>query len=86
MKRTDVAMIVFIASISILIAYFVGKALFGNVYDGSTKVKTIDKIDSSIVEPDPAIFNTNAINPAVQVQVTGTNTGGTGAADVKKAQ
>ncbi|HRN97124.1 MAG TPA: hypothetical protein PLZ58_01565 [Candidatus Saccharibacteria bacterium] len=86
MKKTDVAMIVFIASISILIAYFVGKALFGDVYDGSTKVKTIDKIDSSIVEPDPAIFNTNAINPAVQVQVTGTDSGGTGAADVKKDQ
>lgn len=86
MKKTDLAMIVFIASISILVAYFAGKALFGDVYDGSTKVKTIDKIDSSIVEPDPAIFNTNAINPAVQVQITGTDTGGTGATDVNKSQ
>lgn len=82
MKKTDIAMIILIASISMMIAYFTGKAIFGDVYDGSTTVKTIDKIDSSIVEPDPAIFNTNAINPAVQVQVTGTDE--TGAADAKK--
>ena len=86
MKKTDIAMIVFIASISVLIAYFVGKAIFGDVYDGSTKVKTIDKIDSSIVEPDAAIFNKNAINPAVQIQVTGTDVGGTGAIDANKNQ
>lgn len=86
MKKTDIAMIILIASISILVAYFAGKAIFGDVYDGSTKVKTIDKIDSSIIEPDAAIFNKNAINPAVQVQVTGTDTGGTGATDATNNQ
>lgn len=74
MKKTDIAMIVFIASISILVAYFIAKAVFGGVYDGSSRVKTIDSISSEVVEPDPAIFNKNAINPAVQVQVTGTET------------
>lgn len=74
MKKTDIAMIVFIASISVLVAYFIAKAVFGGVYDGSSRVKTIDSISSEVVEPDPAIFNKNAINPAVQVQVTGTET------------
>jgi len=40
-------------------------------------IKTIDPIDSKIVEPDPAIFNSNAINPAVEVQISGTSQSGT---------
>lgn len=74
MKKTDIAMIIFIASISMLVAYFIAKAIFGGVYDGSSRVKVIDSISSEVVQPDPAIFNKNAINPAVQVQVTGTET------------
>jgi len=72
MKKTDIAMIILIASVSVLISFFVAKSIFGDVYTGTAKVKTIDKIDSSIVEPDTDVFNKNAINPAVQVQINGT--------------
>jgi hypothetical protein len=72
MKKTDIAMIVLIASISVLISYFVAKSIFGNVYSASTKVKTIDPISSKIEEPSSEIFNTNAINPAIPVQIKGT--------------
>ena len=72
MKKTDIAMIVLIASVSVLIAFFVAKSIFGDVYSGTAKVKTIEAIDSSIVEPSPDIFNKGAINPAVQVQINGT--------------
>lgn len=75
MKKTDIAMIILIASVSVLIAFFVAKSIFGDVYSGTAKVKTIDKIDSSIVEPSTDIFNANAINPAVQVQINGTGSG-----------
>ena len=71
MKKTDIAMIVLIASVSVLIAFFAAKAIFPDA-TWSSKVKTIDKIDSSIVAPDTDIFNKNAINPAVQVQINGT--------------
>ncbi|MDK2898926.1 MAG: hypothetical protein PWQ10_113 [Patescibacteria group bacterium] len=73
MKKTDITMIILIASFSVLIAFFVAKSLFGSVYNGTAIVKTIDKIDSSITEPSPEIFNKNAINPAVQVQIDGNN-------------
>ena len=72
MKKTDIAMIILIASVSVLISFFVAKSIFGDVYTGTAKVKTIDKIDSSIVEPSTDVFNKNAINPAVQVQINGT--------------
>lgn len=72
MKKTDIAMIILIASVSVLVSFFVAKSIFGDVYTGTTKVKTIDKIDSSIVEPSADVFNKNAINPAIQVQINGT--------------
>ena len=72
MKKTDLAMIILIASVSILIAYFVGKAVFGDAYNGTATVKTVDVIDAGIVDPDPSIFNKDAINPTIQAQINGT--------------
>ena len=72
MKKTDLAMIIFIASVSVIIAFFVAKSIFGDVYNGTAKVKTIDRIDSFVDKPSPDIFSKNAINPAVQVQIDGT--------------
>lgn len=66
-------MIIFIASISVIGAYFVASSVFGNISRDAAKVKVIDSIDSTIVQPRPDIFNANAINPAVQVQITGTS-------------
>lgn len=71
MKKADIAMIILIASVSVLVASFAAKSIFGDVYKGHTTVKTIDRIDSTISDPDPAIFNKNAINPAIQVQING---------------
>lgn len=72
MKKSDIAMIILIASISVLIAFFATKALFGEAASESVKVKTVDAIDATIVEPSPEIFNKDAINPAVEVQVGST--------------
>lgn len=68
-------MIVLIAAVSMLVAYFVASSLFGGISGESAKVKTIDPINSTIVEPSPDIFNKNAINPAVQVQINATQSG-----------
>ena len=74
MKKADIAMIVLIASVSVLLSFFIAKSIFGDVYSGSAKVKTIDKIDSSIIEPSKEIFNENAINPTVPINIVGTDT------------
>jgi len=69
MKRTDIAMIILIASVSMLVAYLVASAVFGGLSGGSAKVKTVDPIDSTIVAPSTEIFNSSAINPSVEVQI-----------------
>ncbi len=69
MKKTDIAMIILIATVCVLVAFFVTKSLVGTPSTDTVKVKTIEKIDPEITEPDTAIFNQDAINPAVQVQI-----------------
>lgn len=69
MKKTDIAMIVFIAGLSVLLAYFVAKAVLGDVSEESVKVKTAVPISASVTEPDPTVFNEDAINPTVKVVI-----------------
>ncbi len=69
MKKTDIAMIILIATVCVLVAFFVTRAIVGTPSSEAQKVKTIEKIDSTITPPDTAIFNQDAINPAVKVQI-----------------
>ena len=64
-------MIILIASISILVSYFVAKAIVGDAQNESVKVKVSDPITTTIVEPDTTVFNADAINPAVEVIIGG---------------
>jgi len=63
-------MIVLIASVSVLIAFFVTRGFLGSSVGEPVEVKTIERIDPSLGEVNSTIFNENAINPAVEVQIT----------------
>ena len=67
MKRTDIAMIIFTASMSMLLAYFVGNAVFGDAKNEPVSVKTADPIPGTVATPDERIFRPDAINPTVEV-------------------
>ena len=73
MKKSDIAMIVLIASISVIIAFFIAQSMFGSIDESTATIKTIDRIESSITEPSSNIFNKSAINPAVEVQIRSDN-------------
>lgn len=70
MKKSDLAMVVLIASVSVLIAFFVTRSIFGGSANEAVTVQTIEKIDPTLSEVNSEIFNANAINPAVEVQIT----------------
>jgi len=72
MKRTDIAMIVLISAVSAGIAYFVASSFLGNATEQGTSVKTIDPITSTVETPDAKIFNEEAINPSVEVNINNT--------------
>ncbi len=69
MKKTDIAMIVLIATVSVMIAFFVTQSVLGSPSSDTETVKTIDAITAEITPPDPAIFNEDAINPAVKIEI-----------------
>lgn len=70
MKKTDIAMIILIATLSVIAAYSVASVIPGlSPSKESAKVKTIDKYSAKVDEPDPTIFNSDAINPTVNVTV-----------------
>lgn len=69
MKKTDIAMLILIAAVSILISAVTLNAVLGNPSEKTRKVKVTDEISDSFTEPSKDIFNKDAINPTVTVHV-----------------
>ena len=71
MKKSDIAMVVLIAAISVGVAFLIVGSIPGlNLSsDTSEKVKTIDRYGSDIDDPDADVFNTTAINPTVDITI-----------------
>jgi hypothetical protein len=72
-KKSDVAIIAAIAFISLVVAYLAGQAVLGQFKQSSVKVETVEPISSVIKKPDETIFSQNAINPAVPIEIGGSN-------------
>ncbi len=70
MKKTDIAMIVLIAGFSVLISYLVINSLAqGGFSEQTYEVKTTEPISNEYVKPSSEIFNKDAINPTVQINI-----------------
>lgn len=72
MKKSDIAMIVLIASISMIAAYFTVNSI--PLFQASSKpkaVSTFEAISPDVKDVDPEVFNANAINPTVEVFIGG---------------
>ena len=69
MKKSDIAMIVLIASL-VVVAYFVASSIpFLRVPSSGVEVQTIAKISPDIEQPDKTVFHRDAINPTVEAIV-----------------
>lgn len=69
MKRSDIALLALIVSLTLVISFLVVKAIFGEATNQATKVEKAESISANIVEPSPTIFNRDAINPTVVIQI-----------------
>lgn len=73
MKKSDIAMIILIASLSIVVAYFIAGAIPGlKETKDREKVATMQSISPSVGDLDTKVFNKDALNPTVRV-VIGSN-------------
>jgi hypothetical protein len=69
MKNTDIAMVIFVAGISVVVSHLLGNAILG---DPNNNVETIDfmtPISSTVELPDAESFNSESKNPTVEVLV-----------------
>ena len=72
MKKTDIAMIILIASVSVLVSFAIANNLtFLKPPEKGQKVKVAEKIEATVDEPSQQVFNTNAINPTIQTVIGG---------------
>ena len=69
MKRNEIALILVIVGLVVLVTYSVANTLFGQAALQPTNVKRADMIGTNVATPDPAVFNKDAINPAVTITI-----------------
>ncbi len=71
MKKTDIALIVIIISISAGLAYWVSSITIGKSNDAPIVVRQIETIDIGDLKVDDKVFSTDAINPTVETTISG---------------
>lgn len=70
MKRSEIALIIVVVGLVVLATYSILNVFFGQAALSPVTVKTAQVISPKINNPpDPAVFNKDAINPAVNVTI-----------------
>ena len=69
MKKTDLGLVVLIAAVSIGIAFLIANSFNIGVKKEGVDVKTVDQISGQVQEPSERVFNSNAINPTVEIVI-----------------
>ena len=70
MKKSDIAMLVFIAGVSMLSAFFIADNIpMLKVSNKGVSVDTVEKISDRVEEPSADLFNSDAINPTVETVI-----------------
>ena len=69
MKKSDILTVIMVATVGTVVAAVLCNMLLGNPDDKSVSFKNITVVDPELAEPDPEVFNIEAINPTVEVYV-----------------
>jgi hypothetical protein len=69
MKKNDIALIVLIVSVSLVVSYFIAKAFVGDPKNQQVSAEIVAPITSTLTPPSNKIFNRDAINPTVVIQI-----------------
>lgn len=79
MKRSEIAMIILVASLSMLFTFTLAQSLLGDKVKRKASVEQTTAISDQLAKPAKRTFNKDAVNPTVEVCVekTQSDTGGT---------
>lgn len=73
MKKTDIALIVIIISISAGVAYWIASITIGQSNDAPIIVRKAEALNTDEVTVDKQVFSENGINPTVETTISGEN-------------
>lgn len=72
MKKTDIAMILLIASVAVLVSFAIANNLtFLKPPEKGQKVDVAEKIEPTVDKPSQEVFKSEAINPTIQTVIGG---------------
>ncbi len=69
MKQSDIFTVLVVATVGIIASFFLVNMILGDPDQKSVTFKKIEVVDSTLSVPDPEVFNSEAINPTVEVYV-----------------
>lgn len=69
MKQQDIAMIIVVIFFSVILSIFATNTFFTPDKDKKMTVETVTPISSEFTQPDPDVFNQDAINPTQLIQI-----------------
>lgn len=69
MKKSDIISAAFIAILGFVVSFFVVQAIVGDPDKATITFKTIDTVSNEVADPSPDTFNSQALNPTVEVFV-----------------
>ena len=69
MKRSDLFTILLVTMIGVVASVVLMNMMLGDPSSKSVSFKTIEVIEPSLAQPNPEVFNADAINPTVEVYV-----------------
>lgn len=69
MKKTEIAAVILIGVLVALGSYWALDAIAGDPFKKPESIQYMDPISDKLADPDPELFNRDAINPTVEVTV-----------------
>lgn len=69
MKKNDIALVVLIVSITLVMSFFLLKAVFGEPAKKAVQVEKVEPIAADLKPPPADVFNKDAINPTIVIQI-----------------
>lgn len=69
MRQSDIFTVIIVAVVGTVVATILCNLILGDPNDKSVVFKTVTVVEASLAQPDPEVFNSEAINPTVEVYV-----------------
>ena len=69
MKNSDIALVILVATISVIVSYFVCNAIMGDANEKTAEISYIQRIGVGIENPSEDDFSVYRVNPTVDVWI-----------------